>query len=71
MVVPVLYNNGNRITDFVDCTIKIRHDASENNETPLIIKPESVLCPFSEHATIPLESRQTFFKKIINMLLIW
>lgn len=70
MVVPVLYNNGNRITDFVDCTIKIRHNASEHNETPFTIKPESGLVPFGEDVTTPLESRQIFKQKIINMLLI-
>lgn len=62
MVVPMLYNNGNRITDFVDCTIKIRHDASEHNETPYTIKPENVLVPFSEDAKVPLESRQIYFQ---------
>lgn len=60
MIVPV-YNNGNGITDCVDCTLKIKSDAREHNETPFTIKPERVLFPFSEDPTIPLELRQIFF----------
>lgn len=48
---------------FLNCTVKIRHDSSEHNETPFKIKPESLLVPFSEDATIPLKSRLIFFLK--------
>lgn len=65
MVVPVLYNNGNEIRDFVKDTIKIRQDSSEHNETPLTIKPEIVLVPFSECAG---NLGKYFLHKLINML---
>lgn len=65
MVVPVLYNNGNEIRDFVNDTIKIRQDSSEHNETPLTIKPEIVLVPFSEYAG---NLGKYFLHKLINML---
>lgn len=52
VVGPVLYNNGNETRDFVDCIVKIRQNSREYNETPLNIKPESVLVPFSEYIGI-------------------
>lgn len=65
MVVPVLYNNGNETRDFVDCTIKNGQYLSEHNETPLKIKSESVLVPFSEYIK---KVGKYFLNKFINML---
>lgn len=61
----LLYSNENEIRDFVDCAIKIRQDSSEHRETPLKIKTESVLVPFSEHARI---LGKCFLNKLVNML---
>lgn len=61
----MLYNNINVTRDFVDCKINNGQYLSEHNETPLKIKPESVLVPFSEYIK---RVGKYFLNKFINMI---
>lgn len=71
MVVPVLYNNGKKTTDFEDCTIKKTDKMQMNTTKPnLQSNLESILVSFSEDVIIPQESRHNIWKHLINMLMV-